>query len=69
MMLPNGDMTSDARSSKVVSAEASNLSSLVDAADIVRSKVKYSNENNNVDPGMCTTPKEIVRGRERVFFI
>ena len=38
----------DARNIKVISAEGSNLSSLVDAADIVRAKVKYPNENNNL---------------------
>ena len=42
-IFPNGEIPQEPRQIKVISAEGSNLSSLIDAADIVRAKVKYPN--------------------------
>ena len=46
-LIRNGDFSHEpTRQIKVISAEGSNLSSLVDAADIVRAKVKYPSNGN-----------------------
>lgn len=51
MIFPNCEAPTTTRTLKVVSAEGSNLSSLVDAADIVRSKVKYPSDNEDAETG------------------